>query len=225
MLCPKCHRPLEDADDGVYICCAGAVLQWRCVKCAKVSEGFAFPYGRCPHCSGDLELLPPRSIDDEPALEGIRKAFEIELGGQAFYRRAAVDTREPLMKGLFGALAEMEHEHMQTLSRRYHADVPDVAAGIGPELAAIFGGVEHRPDDPANLFRIAIALENRAAGYFAECADRAPEGSAERELYRELAAEEREHAQLLGTEYARWQVGKPGMLDAGDEDRGGDDRT
>lgn len=214
MLCPKCHRPLDDADDGVYICCAGAVLQWRCAQCAKVSEGFAFPYGRCPHCSGDLELLDPRRIDRGPALEGIRKAFEIELGGQAFYRRAAADSQEPVMKELFGALAAMEHEHMQTLSRRYHADVPAVQAGIGPELAAIFGGVEHRPADPANLFRIAIALENRAAAYFADCAGRAPEGSAEQQLYRELAAEEREHAQLLGTEYARWQVGRPGTLGA-----------
>src|SRR5690606_40017019 len=80
MQCPKCHRPLEDADDGVYICCADAVLQWRCMQCAKVSEGFAFPYGRCPQCGGELEMLDAREVDQAPALEGIRKAFEIELG-------------------------------------------------------------------------------------------------------------------------------------------------
>lgn len=216
MECPKCHRPLDDADEGVYICCADAVLQWRCTQCAKVSEGFAFPYGRCPHCGGGLEIVdaPPR-LEGAAALEGIRKAFEIELGGQAFYRRAAIESQDPLMKDLFGALAAMEHEHMETLSRRYHAQVPDVQAGVDAGLAALFGGVEHRPADPSNLFRIAIALENRAASWFAECANRAPEGSPERQLYRELAAEEREHAQLLGTEYARWQAGKPGVLGAG----------
>jgi hypothetical protein len=32
------------------------------------------------------------------------------------------------------------------------------------------------------------------------------------ELYRELAAEEREHVQLLATELRRWLAGKPGPL-------------
>ena len=212
MQCPKCHRPLDDADDGVYICCADAVLQWRCAQCAKVSEGFAFPYGRCPQCGGELEMLDAREVDQAPALEGIRKAFEIELGGQAFYRRAAADTDEPILRDLFEGLARMEGEHMQTLSRRYHADVPAGEAIADLDVAAVFGGVVNRPADPANLFRIAIALENRASAYFADCAARAADGSVEQQLYRELAAEEREHAQMLGTEYARWQLGKPGLL-------------
>ena len=212
MQCPKCHRPLEDADDGVYICCADAVLQWRCTQCAKVSEGFAFPYGRCPQCGGELEMLDAREVGQAPALEGIRKAFEIELGGQAFYRRAAADSHEPILKDLFEGLARMESEHMQTLSRRYHADVPSDEAIANLDVAAVFGGVVNRPADPANLFRIAIALENRASAYFADCATRAADGSTEQQLYRELAAEEREHAQMLSTEYARWQVGKPGLL-------------
>lgn len=214
MQCPKCHRPLDDADDGVYICCADAVLQWRCRQCAKVSEGFAFPYGRCPQCGGELELLEAREFDQSSALEGIRKAFEIELGGRAFYRRAAAESDEPILKDLFERLARMESEHMQTLSRRYHADVPSDEAIANLDVAAVFGGVVNRPADPANLFRIAIALENRASAYFADCAARAADGSVEQQLYRELAAEEREHAQMLGTEYARWQVGKPGLLGA-----------
>ena len=32
------------------------------------------------------------------------------------------------------------------------------------------------------------------------------------ELYKELAAEEREHVALLTTEYDRWKIGKPGLL-------------
>lgn len=212
MQCPKCHRPLDDADDGVYICCADAVLQWRCTRCAKVSDGFAFPYGRCPQCGGELEMLEAREIDDAPALEGIRRAFEIELGGQAFYRRAAAETDEPILEELFGALARMESEHMRTLSDRYHVEVPRDLRMADLDVAAVFGGVVNRPADPANLFRIAIALENRASAYFSDCATRADEGSAEEQLYRELAAEEREHVQMLSTEYARWQLGKPGLL-------------
>ena len=45
------------------MCCAGAALQWRCESCAKVSEGFAFPYGRCPHCGGRLEAAADRFGD------------------------------------------------------------------------------------------------------------------------------------------------------------------
>ena len=37
-------------------------------------------------------------------------------------------------------------------------------------------------------------------------------GSVEEQLYRELAAEEREHVALLTTELDRWKLGKPGLL-------------
>jgi acyl-coenzyme A synthetase/AMP-(fatty) acid ligase len=94
---------------------------------------------------------------------------------------------------------------MEKLSRRYHvADIPDPAPAFRIELAALFAGVEHRPQDPDNLFRIAIAMEQRAAGFFASRATLAGPGSAEQRLYQELAQEEREHAQLLGDEYRRW---------------------
>ncbi len=214
MLCPKCHRPLEDADEGVYICCAHASLRWRCTQCAKVSEGFAFPYGGCPHCGGALETLDPRPVAADSALEGVRLAFEIELGGRAFYQRAAAESRDPALRDLFGRFALMEGEHMETLSRRYHIDVPAPAPEFRVERAAIFAGVESRPEDPANLFRVAIGLEQRAAAYFAARAGKAGAGSAEQRLYRELEAEEREHAATLATEYERWAAGKPALFSA-----------
>ena len=211
MLCPKCQQPLEDGEES-YICCANASLQWRCVQCAKVSEGFALPYGMCPHCGGKLETLNPRTIAEEAGLAGIRKAFEIELGGQAFYLRAAADSIDPILKDLFGRFAVMEQEHMQTLQQRYHARPPPTRGELPVELAAIFAGIPHRPNDPANLFRIAIGMEQRAARFFERCAQAAKPGSPEQQLYRELAAEEREHADFLTTEYARWREGKPGLL-------------
>ena len=183
--CPKCHRPLE---------------------------GFAFPYGMCPHCKGKLELLERGAIEDANALDAIRAAFEIELGGEAFYQRAARDAKDPALSDLFGRLAEMEQEHMQTLSKRYHADLPKPAADFQIDRAAIFAGIERKPEDPANLFRIAIAFEERAVKFFSEQGAHSPDGSVERELYKELAAEEREHVALLTTEYERWKAGKAGLL-------------
>ena len=91
----------------------------------------------------------------------------------------------------------MEGEHMETLSRRYHVEPPAPSPAFRVELAAIFAGVDHRPQDPDNLFRIAIALEKRAAGFFAR-APRAPRRVRPSSACAcELAAEEREHAAML----------------------------
>jgi acyl-coenzyme A synthetase/AMP-(fatty) acid ligase/rubrerythrin len=215
MLCPKCQQPLEHADEGQYVCCAQAALQWRCTRCAQVSEGFAFPYGCCPACGGKLEALiagSPRDIVETAAQHGVRVAFEIELGGRAFYQRAAAASTDPLLRDLFGRFALMEGAHMETLARRYHVDVPAPAPEFQVERAAIFADLEYRPQDPDSLFRVAIALEKRAARFFAERADRVAAGSAEQRLYRELAAEEREHADTLATEYECWRTGRPGWF-------------
>lgn len=216
MLCLKCQQPLEDGEEQ-YICCAHASLQWRCLQCAKVSEGFALPYGMCPHCGGKLETLAPRDSAEVAGLAAIRQAFEIELGGQAFYLRAAADSTDPILKDLFGRFAAMEQTHMQTLQRRYHATESKPTEEFKIQLAALFAGIPVRPGDPANLFRIAMGMEQRAASFFDRCAQALAPGSLEHQLYRELAAEEREHASLLGTEYARWREGKPGLLLGADE--------
>src|SRR5574338_306252 len=134
--CPKCHRPIEGDEE--YICCGTAQLQWRCDDCAKVSEGFAFPYGMCPACGGKLQVVDPKKVEEAKALEAIRMAFEIELGGMAFYKKAAKDSKEPVLKELFGKFAEMEQEHMATLSRHYHAEAPKQSAGFTIDRAAIF---------------------------------------------------------------------------------------
>ncbi len=211
MSCPKCHRPIEGDEE--YICCGTATLQWRCDDCGKVSEGFAFPYGMCPACGGKLKVMEgDRKIDDAAAMDAIRAAFEIELGGMAFYERASKETAEPALKDLFARFAEMEKEHMATLSGRYHVAAPQPSTGFKVDRAAVYAGIANRPEDPGNLFRIAIAFEQRAVKFFEERMAKTQAGSAERQLYKELAAEEREHVDLLTTEYERWKLGKPGLL-------------
>jgi homotetrameric NADPH-dependent glutamate synthase len=210
MKCPKCRQPIEGDEE--YVCCATAKLEWRCDDCGKVSEGFAFPYGMCPACGGKLKVLDPRRVEEANALEAIRIAFEIELGGQAFYTRAAKEAKDPMLAELFGKFSDMEKEHMATLSRRYHAQVPAPTQDFKLDRAAVYAGIPNRPEDPANLFRIAIAFEERAVKFFEGQMSKTPEGSVERQLYKELAAEEREHVALLTTELERWKAGKPGLL-------------
>lgn len=212
-LCPNCHRPLDEGA-GQHICGAGARLRWRCRSCAKVSEGFAFPYGGCPLCGGELERFDPAPVADAQAMDAVRKAFEIELGGQAFYHRAVTSASDPALRELFGRFAAMEREHMNTLSGRYHVDLTPVFDAHAIEHAVVFAGVDRRVGDAEDLFRVAIDMEERAATFFEATAANAAAGSAAERLYRELAAEEREHAALLRTEQARWRAGKPGLIAA-----------
>ena len=100
---------------------------------------------------------------------------------------------------------------MATLSARYHVD-PPAPGDLHLDSAAVYAGIPNRPEAPDNLFRIAIAFEERAVKFFTERQAECPGGSAEEQLYKELAAEEREHVQLLVTELNRWRAGKPGLL-------------
>jgi acyl-coenzyme A synthetase/AMP-(fatty) acid ligase len=208
MLCPECHLPRALQSYGAAICCAGAPSQWHCMQCGETSQAFAFAYGRCPHCGGEL-VLSQASHDpgaNSAALTAVRTAFEIELGGRAFYQQAAVEARDDSMRAMFRRFADMEGEHMEALARRYHVtDIPPHSPDFRIDLAALFAGIESRPQDPGNLFRIAIALENRAAGYFLSRAAVAEGGSDEQRQYLELANEEHEHAHALATEFMLWR--------------------
>ena len=157
--------------------------------------------------------MESRGVAGAAALEAIRIAFEIELGGMAFYQRAARETRRRRRCAICStASPRWRSEHMATLSRRYHVDPARASADLHLDRAAVYAGIPNRPDEPDNLFRIAIAFEQRAATSSGGTTRSVPAGSAERELYKELAAEEREHVAVLLTELERWREGKPGLL-------------
>ncbi len=65
--------------------------------------------------------------------------------------------------------------------------------------------------DPANLFRIAIRFERRAVTFFTERGEPCAPGSPEHQLCRELAAEEREHVDLLDNQPSLNADSSPGL--------------
>ncbi len=207
-VCPRCRRPVDD--DG--ICCAHSGVAWRCTGCSKRSEGFAFPYGRCPAC-GDvlevIEVLDPVSAADDEGRDALRRAFEIELGGRDFYASAAADADDPVLRDLFARLAAMELEHIDTLSRRYHVSPTEVMAD-GVSRGARQAGLDHVPDDPVEWLAMAIELETRAERFFASHVEATTPAASQ--LYRELAAEEAEHVAMLSTELAAVRAGRRGLL-------------
>ncbi len=210
--CPKCRRPFEPGEEE-HICCAGERMIWTCASCQKVSEGFAFPYGLCPACGGKLEAGHEVSLESAAAVEAVRHALEIELGGLSFYARGAaeIEAKDPELAQLFRELSEMEKEHMVTLTRRYHIDAPEtpVATSLSPAQVAVFAGAEMKDASGAALLRLAVHLEKRARQFFLDAGLQFPTGSAEWRLYRELEAEEREHVDLLSTALARHLAEKP----------------
>ena len=211
--CPRCQRPTDD--DGV--CCGGSLVAWRCTECAKRSEGFAFPYGRCPACGGVLVVLDGVQVDgaafggalSDDALDAVRTAFEIELGGRDFYIAAAKHTSDEAMHDMFERLAAMEREHIDTLVQRYHLPPPPDADGeLHPGV--LQAGGHDTPDAPIELLERALTLEQRAEAFFTS---RLPTAApAAYELYRELAAEEGEHIALLTTELTALRSNRRGLL-------------
>ncbi|MDL2716907.1 MAG: NADPH-dependent glutamate synthase [Acidobacteriota bacterium] len=212
-VCKKCRRPIEAGED--YVCCAGERLTFQCTSCHKVSEGFAFPYGLCPYCGGAFETRAEIAAPEGALAEAVRKAYEIEIGGVLFYANGAKDMEksgaDPEVVALFARLSAMEREHMEILARRYHLEAPDLTGqGPSPAQLAVFSGVEPSANaDGVALLRLAVHLEKRAGRFFLETGRKFSEASPEWRLYRELEAEEREHAELLEGAAMRLKAGRP----------------
>ena len=77
---------------------------------------------------------------------------------------------------------------------------------------AVYSGAELDTADEGGLLQLAVHLENRARRFFLDTGRGFPEGSAEWRLYRELEAEEREHAEMLATALARFRAQKPMLV-------------
>ncbi len=194
--CPKCHQVLEED----YVCCADVTYTWKCAKCRKLSQGFVIPFGRCENCGGSLEVVEEYALQDPARLKPIRQALQAEMNAHTFYAMAAEAATDPDVRALFASLSEMEREHLENLSDKYHAHIEmDVRLTPHPKIRQIIlDKIEEvpAPDRPLALYARAIEMERRARAFFLQQVEGLEEGL-EREIYRELAAEEDEHIALL----------------------------
>ena len=201
--CPKCHQVLdEDA-----ICCATLTHTWKCRACGKLSSGFVVPYGRCFLCGGENRVVESYANADEATKriveEALREAVQFELDMYHFYRLAHARVRDETLRAVLEDLCDKEAEHLEELEQKYHVHFDDGIKTSNPSAdeimaGALFEGIDF--DDvtkqvPA-VYERAIALEQRTRDRFIARARDLPEGP-EKELFRELAAEEVEHVALL----------------------------
>jgi len=207
--CPKCHQVLEED----YVCCADVTYTWKCAQCRKLSKGFVIPFGRCEACGGSLEIVDDSAYRDAARLRPIQQALQAETNAYTFYSMLAAEATDPDVRELFASLSEMERGHLENLAEKYHAHLEtDPAQAPHPKIRQIIlEGIEGAPSPEAGspaqdrlltLYERAIEMERRARAFFLRQVEALEEGL-EREIYRELAAEEDEHIALLESGLAK----------------------
>lgn len=198
--CPKCGQPVDED----YVCCAGVEFQWKCLSCQKRNRGFALPFGRCALCGGELVRVDDKGPSDDAGGSALREAFEIEISAFHFYRRLAEAVDDPETSDFFKELSEMEREHATELQEKYHLhlDNEEIFRDTGHPLPQpFFEDLRFFADtgDIRRLYESAIALEKKTLDFFTKKAQELS-GMKVKELYLELAAEERNHISLLESE-------------------------
>ena len=199
--CPKCHRVLEEDE----ICCAQVRYSWRCKSCFKLTTGFAIPYGRCFLCGGELEVVQGRELGDSMRFQAIREAVQFELNSFHFYKLARDKAGKPEQRAVLERLFEAELDHLHELEEKYHAhldrEVVELSADEQNLLSNwLFRGIRVNQDSGvADLYQAALEMERRTRDHFQKLATDLPAGL-EKDLCRELAAEEEEHVAMLESE-------------------------
>ncbi len=203
--CPKCHQIVEDDS----VCCADVRYSWKCRSCGKFSTGFVVPYGRCFLCGGEIEVIERYRGAGQDQVAIVREAVQYEIDMYQFYRLAMKRTSNAELRAVLEELYHKEEDHLAELESKYHLHF-DTEFRVLPENAErvlsqwIFRGVDFTDaaGHVAAVYDQAIAMERRTRDHFQARADALPAGS-QKEIYRELAAEEEEHVSILETERAQ----------------------
>lgn len=201
-ICPKCHDPLDEAG----VTWTDVRFTWQCQACRKIVDWFMVPFERCTLCGGKMYPVSEKSLPDPVMLEALRTALQMEMLSYNMYRlldgrEGARDRRE-----LLARLMQAEKAHFETLSNRYHIHDPLERDKPTEDLilAWLNQGVDLSAGDGVpGLFAKAVAMEKKALDFYLGLARIAP-SVRQRDLYLELAAEEREHAASLETGGGLW---------------------
>jgi len=200
--CPKCHQVI-DSDS---ICCADIKHTWKCKSCGKLSTGFVVPYGRCFLCGGENELIDGYTGASAELVAIVQEAVQFEVDMYHFYRMASQRTKDDTLRGVLEDLYRKEQDHLNELEEKYHLHFGhDLRELPEKDEKIIFGFIFHGIDfknKEGHILKVydkAISMERRTRNRFLMHANSLPPGP-QKELYRELAAEEEDHVHILETE-------------------------
>ena len=200
--CPKCHEVIENDS----VCCAEVRYAWKCKSCGKLTTGFVIPYGRCFLCGSENELSKGYSGARPEQVAIVQEAMQYEIDMYQFYRLALERTSDMELRAVLEELYHKEEDHLAELEDKYHIhldpdliNLPEKAEQI--VSAWIFKGINFK-DAKGHVLGVydkAIDMERRTRDSFLAHANALPPGP-QKEIYRELAAEEEDHVAILETE-------------------------
>jgi glutamate synthase (NADPH/NADH) small chain len=205
--CPKCHQVIEND----IVCCADIKYTWKCKLCGKLSTGFAVPYGRCFLCGGENEVVGGYSGAAPDEVTIVREAVQYELDMYQFYRLGMQRTNDLLLHDVLEEMYHKEEDHLTELEEKYHVhldpqlrQLPDKVEQLVSKW--IFEGIDFENEEGhvLEVYDKAIAMERRTRDFFNARSAAMPPGP-QKEIYRELAAEEEEHVSILETERAQFE--------------------
>jgi glutamate synthase (NADPH) small chain len=200
--CPKCHQVLENDS----VCCAEVKYTWKCKSCGKLSTGFVIPYGRCFLCGGENDLSKGYTGASPEQVAIVQEAVQYEVDMYQFYKLGMQRTQDEELRSVLEEMYLKEEDHLNELEQKYHVhldpdlrELPDAAAKV--VSGWIFEGIDFS-DSEGHVLQVydkAIAMEKRTRDRFLAHAEALPSGP-QKEIYRELAAEEDDHVAILETE-------------------------
>ena len=200
--CPKCHRVIDDDS----VCCADVKYTWKCKSCGKLSNGFVVPFGRCFLCGGENKVVEGYCGARTDQVAIVQEAVQYEIDMYQFYRLGMQRTSDEQLRAVLEELYHKEEDHLNELEQKYHIhldpDLRELPETVGRSISEwIFKGIdfENREEHVLAVYDKAIAMERRTRDDFRARSEAAPPGP-EKEIYRELAAEEEEHVSILEAE-------------------------
>jgi glutamate synthase (NADPH) small chain len=200
--CPKCHQVIENDS----VCCADVQYTWKCKSCGKLSTGFVIPYGRCYLCGGENEVIEGYSGAQPELVAIVQEAVQNEVDMCHFYRLAMERTSDKVLRAVLEELYHKEEDHLAELEKHYHLHLdPDLLKPPEPKQQIfadwVFRGIDFKnaKGHIPQVYDKAISLERLARDRYLAHAAALPAGT-QKEVYRELAAEEADHISTLETE-------------------------
>ena len=134
--------------------------------------------------------------------------MQYEVNMLQFYRLGRTRAKDERQRELFDDMTRMERDHITELEQKYHVHLDprilDMVFDAEEALADwLFEGIDLEIPEGAirPLYERAIEMERRTRDHFRAQAESSTPG-VEKEIYRELAAEEDEHIAILETEMA-----------------------
>ena len=208
LVCTKCSRSFEFLSSDVEV----LLEEIAASRGFEAAQSVLQVRGTCEDCLADRAPTPPgASTELLFARDALQMAIATEQSGFDFYSRGAKFVKADRARGVFKRLAEEEEEHLGTLQARYQELLQEdpklesyprflffkgAASGLFASGAAALASVT----DDLDALMIGIRCERGSHRFFKRYGERFEDSEGKR-IFLEFADEEKEHLDLLISEY------------------------